>query len=91
MSDSVVKKIFKAHLVSGEARKGEPVSVRVDQVLTQDATGTMVYLQLEAMGIDRIKVPLAVSYVDHNTLQNSCLNPDDLRLEARPLAAVSIS
>ena len=77
MGDSVTYKILKQHLAAGEIKKGQPVSLKIDQVLTQDATGTLVYLQLEAMGIQKIKVPLAVSYVDHNTLQNSCLNPDD--------------
>jgi aconitate hydratase len=75
--DSVTYKILKSHLAGGRLARGEAVSLRVDQALTQDATGTMVYLQLEAMGIDRIRLPLAVSYVDHNTLQDSFLNPDD--------------
>ncbi|MBN1522188.1 MAG: aconitate hydratase [Candidatus Aureabacteria bacterium] len=77
MGDSVTIKILKSHLAGGSIRKGEPVSLKVDQALTQDATGTMVYLQLEALGIERIRLPLAVSYVDHNTLQTSCYNPDD--------------
>ncbi|MCK5707565.1 MAG: aconitate hydratase [Candidatus Aureabacteria bacterium] len=77
MGDSVTYKILKEHLVAGEISKGKPISLKIDQVLTQDATGTMVYLQLEAMGIDKIKVPVAVAYIDHNTLQTSFRNPDD--------------
>lgn len=77
MSKNVVEKILGAHLVSGKLNAGENINVKVDQVLTQDATGTMAYLQFEAMGLDRIKVPLAVSYIDHNILQTDFKNPDD--------------
>jgi aconitate hydratase len=77
LKGTVSYKILKGHLVSGDLKKGSPVRLKVDQALTQDATGTMVYLQLEAMGVEKIKIPLAVSYVDHNTLQESYLNPDD--------------
>ncbi len=74
---NIVRKIFKSHLVKGTLKKGEPVSLKVDEVYTQDATGTMAWLQFEAMGLERIKGPLAVSYVDHNMLQSNHMNPDD--------------
>lgn len=73
----LAKKIIKKHLVEGKMQPGEEISIKIDQVLTQDATGTMAYLQFEAIGIDEIKVPSAVSYVDHNTLQTDFRNPDD--------------
>jgi aconitate hydratase len=74
---NIVEKIFEAHRVYGEMKAGSPVGLRVDQVYTQDATGTMTWLQFEAMGLNRVKVPLAVSYVDHNMLQQNYMNPDD--------------
>jgi len=74
---NIVQKIFGAHLVGGELKKGEQVSLRVDEVYTQDATGTMAWLQFEAMGLERVKVPYAVSYVDHNMIQSNHMNPDD--------------
>jgi len=77
MGKNIVEKIFESHLASGELKQGSPVGLRVDQVYTQDATGTMTWLQFEAMGLDRVKVPLAVSYVDHNMLQQDYMNPDD--------------
>lgn len=77
MGQNVVQKILQAHLVSGKLIPPEPISIKVDQVLTQDATGTMAYLQFEAMGIPEIKTELAVSYVDHNMLQTNFRNPDD--------------
>ncbi|MEK7741372.1 MAG: aconitate hydratase, partial [Nitrospirota bacterium] len=61
----------------GELKTGSPVGLRIDQVYTQDATGTMTWLQFEAIGVDRVKVPLAVSYIDHNMLQTDYMNPDD--------------
>jgi aconitate hydratase len=79
VGDSVTRKILAEHLVSGELSAGSPIGVAVDQVLTQDATGTMAYLQFEAMEIPRIQVETAVSYVDHNMLQTSFRNPDDHR------------
>lgn len=72
-------KILKQHLVEGRLEKGSEIGIRIDQTLTQDATGTMAYLQLEALGIDQVKTDLSVSYVDHNTLQNSFENADDHR------------
>ena len=73
----LAKKILQSHLAEGKMEPGEEIGIKVDQVLTQDATGTMAFLQFEAIGLDRIKVPLAVSYVDHNMLQTDFMNPDD--------------
>ncbi|MDA8105581.1 MAG: aconitate hydratase [Nitrospiraceae bacterium] len=77
MGKNIVEKIFEAHRAYGELSAGSPIGLKVDQVYTQDATGTMTWLQFEAMGLDRVKVPLAVSYVDHNMLQQNFMNPDD--------------
>ncbi len=77
MGKNIVEKIFEAHKVYGELKPDTPVGLKVDQVYTQDATGTMTWLQFEAIGIERVKVPLAVSYVDHNMLQQNYMNPDD--------------
>lgn len=77
MKETLTDKILKAHLVSGTPMAGEEVTVRIDQTLTQDATGTMVYLQYESMEIPRVKTELSVSYVDHNTLQSGFMNMDD--------------
>lgn len=77
MGMNVVQKILKEHLVSGEVIPGQEISIRIDQTLTQDATGTMAYLQFEAMGLDRVRNELAVSYVDHNTIQVGFENADD--------------
>jgi len=74
---NVAQKIISTHLVKGAMKRGERIAIRIDQTLTQDATGTMVYLQFEALGLDRVQVPLAVSYVDHNTSQLDFKNPDD--------------
>ncbi len=74
---NIVEKIFEAHLAYGEIKAGSAVGLKVDQVYTQDATGTMAWLQFEAMGLERVKVPLAVSYVDHNMVQSDYMNPDD--------------
>ncbi len=79
MKGSITHQILKEHLVSGTLEPGEEIGIRIDQTLTQDATGTMAYLQLEAMEIDRVATELSVSYVDHNTLQNSYENADDHR------------
>ena len=79
MSDNLTYKILKEHCVDGEARPGETFGLKVDQTLTQDATGTAAYLQFEAMGVDRVRTELSVSYVDHNTLQSGFRNPDDHR------------
>ena len=77
MGNNIVEKIFEAHKAYGELKTGSPVGLRIDQVYTQDATGTMTWLQFEAIGVDRVKVPLAVSYIDHNMLQTDYMNPDD--------------
>ncbi len=77
MGKNIVEKIFENHRVYGSIRTDTPVGLAVDQVYTQDATGTMTWLQFEAIGVDRIKVPLAVSYVDHNMIQSNHMNPDD--------------
>ncbi|MCP4725632.1 MAG: aconitate hydratase, partial [bacterium] len=77
MGQNLVQKIFSEHLVEGKCEKGEPVSIKIDQVLTQDATGTMAWLQFEAIGIPKVKTEVAVSYIDHNMLQTNFRNPDD--------------
>jgi len=74
---TLTEKILKEHLLAGEMEKGAPIGIRIDQTLTQDATGTMAYLQLEAMGVEQVKTELSVSYVDHNTLQSGFENADD--------------
>ena len=79
MGYSIVQKIIKTHLLSGEMSAGSEIGLRIDQTLTQDATGTMAYLQLEAMDIDRVKTELSVAYIDHNTLQSGFENADDHR------------
>ena len=79
MGLTIVQKIIKSHLVEGEMITGTEVALRIDQTLTQDATGTMAYLQLEAMEIDRVKTELSVAYIDHNTLQSGFENADDHR------------
>ncbi|WP_421899197.1 aconitate hydratase [Maridesulfovibrio sp.] len=77
MGLNITEKIISAHLLNGEMEPGTEVGLRIDQTLTQDATGTMAYLQFEAMGIDKVQTELSVSYVDHNTLQMGFRNPDD--------------
>ena len=79
MGYTIAQKIIKAHTVDGVMEAGGEVGLRIDQTLTQDATGTMAYLQLEAMGIDRVKTELSVAYIDHNTLQSGFENADDHR------------
>ena len=77
MGLTIAEKIIREHLVSGTPKAGEEIGLRIDQTLTQDATGTMAYLQLEAMGIERVKTERSVAYVDHNTLQAGFENADD--------------
>ncbi|WP_290918303.1 aconitate hydratase [Halodesulfovibrio sp.] len=79
MPQNVTQKIIAGHLVSGTMSAGSEIELRIDQTLTQDATGTMACLQFEALGVDRVKTDLSVSYVDHNTLQMGFRNPDDHR------------
>ena len=74
---NLTQKIIKDHLVSGEMTPGSEIALRIDQTLTQDATGTMAYLQFEAIGLPHVRTELSVSYVDHNTLQMGFRNPDD--------------
>ncbi len=74
---SVSRKLIKSHLISGEMQPGAEISLRVDQTLTQDATGSMVMLELESMGLDRVKTEVSVQYVDHNLLQTDYKNADD--------------
>jgi len=76
---NIAQKIIKAHLVSGTMEAGSEIGLRIDQTLTQDATGTMAWLQFEALGRDSVQTELSVSYVDHNTLQMGFRNPDDHR------------
>lgn len=77
MPQNIAEKILSAHLVEGTLAAGNQIAIRIDQTLTQDATGTMAYLQFEAMGVDHVKNELAVSYVDHNTVQVGFENADD--------------
>ena len=77
MGYTISQKIIKDHLLSGEMKAGEEVSIRIDQTLTQDSTGTMAYLQFEAIGVPRVKTKLSVAYIDHNTLQTGFENADD--------------
>ncbi|HMK61858.1 MAG TPA: aconitate hydratase [Dissulfurispiraceae bacterium] len=77
MGKNIVQKIFDAHMVSGDLAPGSQIGLKVDQVLTQDATGTMTWLEFEAIGIERVQVDTAVSYVDHNMLQSNFMNADD--------------
>ena len=79
MGLTLAQKLIRAHLVSGEMKPGEEIALRIDQTLTQDATGTMAYLEFEAMGIDRVRTERSVAYIDHNTLQSGFENADDHR------------
>ena len=79
MGYTIAQKIIKNHLISGEMKAGSEIALRIDQTLTQDATGTMAYLQFEAMGTERVKTELSVAYIDHNTLQAGFENADDHR------------
>lgn len=76
---TIAEKIISAHLVSGDMTPGSEISIKIDRTLTQDATGTMAYIEFEAMGIDRVKTDLSVAYIDHNTLQSGFMNADDHR------------
>jgi len=79
LTETLTEKIIKEHLVCGEMVPGEEIGIRIDQTLVQDATGTMAYLQFEALGIPRVKTKRSMTYVDHNTLQNGFENADDHR------------
>ncbi|MBR1797445.1 MAG: aconitate hydratase [Clostridiales bacterium] len=77
MGYTISQKIIKDHLISGQMKVGEEIALRIDQTLTQDSTGTMAYLQFEALGIDQVKTKLSVAYIDHNMLQSGFENADD--------------
>ncbi|MBR5230095.1 MAG: aconitate hydratase, partial [Firmicutes bacterium] len=79
MGLTIAQKIIKEHLISGDLTTGSEVALRIDQTLTQDATGTMAYLEFETMGVPRVKTELSVAYIDHNTLQSGFENADDHR------------
>ncbi len=79
MGYTIAEKILKEHLVEGELKRGSAIAIRIDQTLTQDATGTMAYLEFEAMGVKRVKTEKSVAYIDHNTLQSGFENADDHR------------
>ena len=79
MGKTIAQKIIEEHLLSGEMVKGSEIGLRIDQTLTQDATGTMAYLEFESMGIPRVKTERSVAYIDHNTLQSGFMNADDHR------------
>ncbi|WP_010250555.1 aconitate hydratase [Acetivibrio cellulolyticus] len=79
MKGTITEKILKQHMVDGDATIGSEIAIKIDNTLTQDATGTMAYLQFEAIGMDRVKTELSVSFVDHNTLQTDFKNADDHR------------
>ncbi|MBI4805379.1 MAG: aconitate hydratase [Desulfovibrio sp.] len=91
MGKNITQKIIAAHLVSGKMKTGSEIGLKIDQTLTQDATGTMAWLQFEAIGVPRVATELSVSYVDHNTMQQGFRNPDDhqfLRTVAAKYGAV---
>src|SRR5690554_4368019 len=77
MGKCLTYKILENHLLAGELKLGNEITIKIDQTLTQDSTGTMVYLQLQDMNIDEIKTELSVAYIDHNTLQIGFENADD--------------
>ncbi len=79
MGYNIAQKLIRSHLVSGEMIPGAEIGLKIDQTLTQDATGTMAYLEFEAMGVPRVRTELSVAYIDHNTLQNGFENADDHR------------
>ena len=79
MAHTITQQIIARHLVEGTMDAGEEIALRIDQTLTQDSTGTMAYLQLEALNIDRVKTKRSVAYIDHNTLQSGPENADDHR------------
>jgi aconitate hydratase len=80
VAENLTRQILAEHLAEGDLRPGEPISVRVDQTLTQDATGTMAFMQFEELGVSRVQVDRAVQYIDHNVIQLDYKNPDDHRM-----------
>ena len=92
MPMNLAQKIISEHLVGGEMEPGSEIAIKIDQTLTQDATGTMAYLQFEALDIPKVRTELSVSYVDHNMLQTSFENADDhASCRASPLSTASSS
>ena len=79
MGYTLAQKLIKAHLLDGEMTPGSEIGLKIDQTLTQDATGTMAYLEFEAMGVPRVKTERSVAYIDHKTLQTGFENADDHR------------
>ncbi len=79
MGQTIAQKIIAAHLLDGEMKPGMEVGLKIDQTLTQDATGTMAYLEFESMGVPRVRTERSVAYIDHNTLQTGFENADDHR------------
>ncbi|MBO4354096.1 MAG: aconitate hydratase, partial [Clostridia bacterium] len=79
MGYTISQKIIKSHLLSGDMTAGSEIGLKIDRTLTQDATGTMAYLQFEAIGTERVKTDLSVAYIDHNMLQSGFENADDHR------------
>src|SRR4051794_5504910 len=77
MSKNLAQKLIEQHLVEGEMIPGREIGIKIDQGLLQDATGTLVMLELEAMHVDRVKTEVAVQYIDHNIIQEDSKNPDD--------------
>ena len=77
MALNVAQKLIQSHLLDGSMKPGSDIALKVDQVLLQDVLGTLVMLELEAIGIERVKVGLAAQYVDHNLVQNDYMNPDE--------------
>src|ERR1700686_2841612 len=77
MGLNVTQKLIRSHVTEGEMQPGREIGIRIDQTLTQDATGTMVMLELEAMGLDRVQTEVSAQYVDHNLLQTDFKNADD--------------
>src|SRR5256714_8375412 len=80
MPENLTRKILAEHLVDGELKPGEPIGLRIDQTLLQDATGTMACMQFEQLDVDRVRVDRAVQYIDHNIIQLDFKNPDDHRM-----------
>ncbi|MDB5784158.1 hypothetical protein [Caballeronia mineralivorans] len=77
MDLNVAQKLIQSHLIHGDMKPGEEIGISIDQTLTQDATGTLVMLELEAMGLDRARTQVSVQYVDHNLIQDDYKDPDD--------------
>ena len=77
MTENLTRRLIREHLVSGDMKAGQEIALKIDQTLTQDATGTMAYLEFESIGIPRVKTELSVSYIDHNCVQIGYRNADD--------------